>query len=74
MLHVVSQRDIPTLENEFIFISVKNTHFALLQENELVWKFEFHTARIWRLCSFKTWYSVIRKTLPTFLKNLFPHS
>jgi len=41
-----------------MFISFKNTHFALLQETELVWESEFLTAGIWRLFSFKTWRSV----------------
>jgi hypothetical protein len=32
--------------------------FALLQATELVWKFEFLTAGIWRLSSIKMWRSV----------------
>ena len=41
-----------------MFISFKHAHFALLQETELVWEFEFLTAGIWRLPSFKMWRSV----------------
>jgi hypothetical protein len=56
-----SKREIPTLlENQFMFISFtcKNANFAVLQETELMWEFEFLTAGIWRLSSFKTWRSV----------------